>query len=115
MICLLIYLPYIMSFISPVLECTLMAKDNNILGCIRKSIAVRSREMILPLYSALLRPHLECWVQLKPPQYKKDVDFLEQLWCKVTKMLEGLQHPTYKERLRQLGLLSLENKPHGGT
>lgn len=91
MICLLIYLPYIMSFISPVLECTLMAKkDNSILGCIRKSVAVRLRELILPLYSALLRPHLECWVQLRAPQYKKDTNFLEQLWCRVTKMLEGL-------------------------
>lgn len=78
MICLLIYLPYTMSFISPVLECTLMAKkDSNILGWFRKSFAIRSREIILSLYSALLRPHRECWVQLRAPQYKKDMDFLE--------------------------------------
>lgn len=87
MIYLLIYLPYIMSFISLVLECILTVKKN-ILGCIRKSIEVRSREMVLTLHSALLRPHLECWVQ-----YKKDMNFLELLWCRVTKMLEGLQHP----------------------
>ncbi|KAJ7418452.1 hypothetical protein BTVI_29147 [Pitangus sulphuratus] len=92
-------------------QCVLAAQEDNcILGCIKSSTTSRLREVILSLYSALVRPQLEYRIHLLGPQHKKDVGMLEQVQRGTSKLTTGLEHISYEDRIRNMGLFSLEKR-----
>jgi len=95
-------------------QCVLVAKkEYDILSCLRQSIASRSREVMLPLHSTLMMPHLESCVQFWASQYKTDMAIPEKVQQRATKIIKGLKRLSSKERLRELGLFSLEDRTLG--
>jgi len=87
-----------------------VSKANKILGMIKRNFVDRSKEIVLPLYKSLVRPHLEYCCQIWNPYYNKDIKLLEGVQRRATKLIKGMENLQYEERLRHLGLMSLDTR-----
>lgn len=92
-------------------QCNAAIKNaNSTLGLIRRTIKCKSQHIITNLYKALVRPKLEYCVQAWRPYLKRNIDNMEKVQHRATKMIEECKHLKYEERLIQTGLTTLEER-----
>ena len=70
----------------------------------------KEKSLIVPLYKAIVRPHLEYCIQAWSPYLRKDIDMLEKIQRRATKLIPGLRDLRHKERLKECGLTTLETR-----
>ena len=83
-------------------------KANQMLGFIARNFDYKTPGVMLTLYNSLVRPHLEYAVQFWSPNYNKDIELLERVQRRATKMIPSLRALPYEERLKKLSLFTLE-------
>ena len=86
------------------------ARSNGILGMIKRAFSYIDKESFLLLYKGFIRPHLEYCVQAWAPYLEKDKNILEKVQRRATKLVPGLEHMSYIDRLKELGLTTLEDR-----
>ena len=92
-------------------QCGIAASmGNQILGLIRRNITYKGKKLIIPLYKAIVRPHLEYCIQAWRPYRKKDIYTLERIQRRATKMIPELRDLSYEERLKECSLTTLETR-----
>ena len=70
----------------------------------------KEKELIIPLYKIIDRPHLEYCIQAWRPYRKKDIDMLERVQRRATKIIPKLRNISYEMHLKERGLTTLETR-----
>ena len=92
-------------------QCRIAAfNGNEVLGMIRRNITFKEMSLIEPMYKAIVRPHLEYCLHAWNPYFRKDIDMLEKIQRRATKLIPGLRDLRYEERLKECGLTALETR-----
>ena len=95
----------------PSMQCSkAAAKAMSSLGIIKRSFKYIDNNSFSILYKAYIRPHLEYCVQAWCPHLRKDINAMERIQRRATKMVPQLRHLTYENRMKSLGIISLENR-----
>ena len=77
-------------------QCGIAAsKGNQINGLIRRNITYKKKKLIILLYKAVVRPNLEYCIQVWRPYHNKDIDVLERIQRKATKIIPELRGHSY--------------------
>ena len=90
------------------------AKANQILGMLKRTFTRLNPMTFKVLYTSYVRPHLEYAISVWSPYFKYDIQLLEKVQERATKIVPGFQKIEYSERLKRLDLLSLENRRRRG-
>ena len=97
--------------LKPSNQCSKVVKTaNKLVGFIGRTFEHKSEKVILTLYNSLVRPLLEYCIQFWSPYYRKDIDKLERVQRRVTKMIPRLRCKPYEQRLQELNLFSLSKR-----
>ena len=92
-------------------QCRIAAsKGNKILGLIRRTVMYEEKQLIVPLYKAIVRSHLEYCIEVWRLYHKKDTDKLERIQRRATKIIPELRDLSYESHLLQCGLTTLETR-----
>lgn len=93
---------------------TVAAKANSRLGVIKRNFSVLTKEILVPLYLSLVRPIMDYAAQSWSPYLKKDIQVLEKVQRRATKLVPDLTQLPYEERCKRLGLQTLEDRRNRG-
>jgi len=83
---------------------------NRVLGMISRTFTLRTKDDILRLYKSLVRPHLEYCIQAWKPHLQKDINLLESVQHRATKMITDMRNLSYEQRLSRCMLTTLETR-----
>jgi len=85
-------------------------KATRVLGIIKRTIRFKYTKVMLSLYKTLLKPHVEYCSSAWNPHYIKDMQLIEKVQSRFTKMIKNMDGKTYEERLHWLRLWSFEER-----
>jgi len=86
------------------------AKAMQVLGLIKRNFVLKDEEDFRLLFNGFVRPHLEYCVSTWSPYLRKDIECLEKVQRRATKLVKGMKHKSYEDRLKMLGITSLEKR-----